>query len=123
MMLVIRASPNTEVLKLRHNWVSRAFLTVWIVLKSSGCALPQHAHALLESDWLRLLELCAKLGVLSFKVRVLSLQRANLLRQQRRLLLKQVDHVLAESDGASKANNFFGGVECAHKVNWPKNYR
>jgi hypothetical protein len=48
------------------------------------------------------------------KIRVLCLERCNLLRQQQILFFQQIDYVLAQSGGRRNPNDFFCGVDGTH---------
>jgi hypothetical protein len=73
-------------------------------------------------DWLKILKLAAKLAHLYLEGRYLRFKLRVLAREQRKLLLHQVNHVLGKTGGASNPNNLFGGVGGTHNsggVKWP----
>lgn len=100
-----------------HNHRSLALSAIGVWLKSRGSSFPKDAHALLESDWLEILKLSAKISIVFLKLKYARLKEANLsgrslklARQKRQLLLQKVNHVLGQPGCVSNTNNFFSSL-------------
>ena len=68
------------------------------------------------ATWLKVLHLCFQIGVLSAKARVILLQQRHLIREQRKLRLQQINHVLAERGSGRNSCGVFGEVVYTHSV-------
>ncbi|PYJ69354.1 MAG: hypothetical protein DME75_11240 [Verrucomicrobia bacterium] len=64
--------------------------------------------------WTQAIELLLKVSYLLFKVRVLRLQRRNLVRKQRDLLFQKINYVFAQSGSSRDANGILGNVLWTH---------
>jgi len=110
-MVSCGTDPSTSFVKRCHNRMIRTFLTVGDFLEPLSRSLPKHPHILHESDWLKMLNLTAKLCILSFQKGYLRVKANYLLRENIKLRRLQINHVLAQSGSAAKASNLFCGVE------------
>ncbi len=106
-----------------HNWMMATLLAVWVWLKSFRGALPKHAHVVHEPDWLKILNLLAKIGIICLKLKyarvklaILSRRSIKRARDDRQLLFQQVNYILGQPCRTTQANNLFCGVECTHNL-------
>lgn len=96
----VRAKPHPKRRLGNHNRVTLALTAIRKFFKSISITFPKHTHVFNEPDWLKIIKLLAKLGILSLKVRYLMFQQRNLLREQKKLLLIQRNHLLTKSRGS-----------------------